>query len=405
MLKNYYHLVVALAAIVRFGYPAKSLTVIAVTGTDGKTTTSTLIYYILKTGGEKVALISTVAAYIGTEQIDTGFHVTTPDPWKLQRLIKKALDGGCKYIVLEVTSIGIDQWRIFGTNIDTAVLTNVTHEHLDYHGTFNNYLKTKAKIFKNVKNAVLNKSDSSYKYIKSQVGKNTNVISYDNKTPDVNIDILNSIRKRFKETYNQLNALAATEAALIYIKDKKKIAEAIKSFEGVPGRMEEVPNKKGIRIIVDYAHTPNALRQVLEFLVSEKGQRGRIISVFGCTGERDFEKRPIMGKISTELADISIFTADDPRGEDVNNVISQIVIGAEKTGAMELTIENLGKVAKRHKYIRIPDRKKAINIAINRIAKAGDIILVAGMGHQTHIAINGKEIPWNDKEVIKGILS
>lgn len=380
--KNLLHWAKGFLSVSYFGFPAQNLTVIGVTGTDGKTTTSTLIFHILKTAGLKVALVSTVGAYIGNKEIDTGFHVTTPDPWMLQKLLKRIAKQGHKYVVLEVTSHGLDQHRLFGSNIQIAVLTNVTHEHLDYHKTYQNYLKTKAKIFQSAKIAIINKDDKSFRLVTKHIKPQTKTIPY---TPNsVEKVISNSIEYKFPEKYNRYNATAASLVATEVGVDNSVIAKAIKTFPGVPGRMEEIKNKHGFRVIVDFAHTPNALEQVLTSLKIQKTFAGRLIAIFGCASERDINKRPLMGEISTRLADVSIFTAEDPRFEDVNKIISDIVAGAKKN-------------KKPNKYYCIQDRKEAINFAIKEIAKNGDIIVICGKGHEKSMNYNGIEHPWSDK--------
>ncbi|MEP7167648.1 MAG: Mur ligase family protein, partial [Candidatus Woesebacteria bacterium] len=273
-LKNFYHLGQAIAANIVYGFPSKKLQVIAITGTDGKTTTSTLVYHILKTAGKKVALISTVAAYIGDDAIDTGFHVTTPSPFSLQKLLAKVAKADMEYVVLEVTSHGIDQNRVWGIHPTIAAITNVTHEHLDYHKTFENYLNTKAKLLAESKNAILNRdAKDSYELLKNYCEENK--IEYKSVGSDSLVStVRSSVRERFgDQRYNYENsAVASAIAGLVGVKEKT-IAQAIKTFPGVPGRMEEVTRAHGIKVIVDFAHTPNALEQALQSL---KG-KGRLI--------------------------------------------------------------------------------------------------------------------------------
>jgi UDP-N-acetylmuramoyl-L-alanyl-D-glutamate--2,6-diaminopimelate ligase len=402
-IKNRFHLLEALLATAYFGYPAKKITVIGITGTDGKTTTTTLIYEILKTADRKVALISTVSAYIGKKKIDTGLHVTTPSPWALQKLIKRAVEAGCKFLVLEVTSHGLDQYRVLGTNISIAVITNITHEHLDYHKTHSEYLKAKSKIFKNAKVAVLNKTDSSYKKLKRRLEKSVKTIPYD--ANSFKGRIKEAINARFPEIYNRLNACAAISVAKEIGVQEKDIVSAIKNFSGVPGRMEYIKNKRGIKIIVDFAHTPNALENVLKSLKINLKAKTKLICVFGCAGERDYLKRPLMGGISARLADVSVFTAEDPRHEGVSDIIDAMVKGALKTKAEEIREEDFSKKSRNNVFIRIPDRREAIKYAINKLARKGDTVIVCGKGHERSMAYGSVEKPWSDQAVIKRILS
>jgi len=385
--KNYYHFLVALFSVAYFRCPAKKLKVIGVTGTDGKTTTSTLIYEFLRTAGKNVALISTISAYIGSERIDTGFHVTAPDPWPLQRLLRKVVSDGFEYVVLEATSHGLDQHRLLGANFQVAVLTNITREHLDYHKTYENYVLAKSKIFRGVKTAIINKSDKSYKLVKSKIPKTVEVIEYD--IDSVGGRVKKAIFNKFPETYNRLNASAAYFATSIFGIDDSDVIMALKKFNGVEGGMEEVKNNRGFRTIVDFAHTPNALESVLSALRKQKTKEQQLIAVFGCASERDEGKRPLMGEISTRLADITVFTAEDPRREDPQNIIDDIISGIKKSTA---------------KYYSKPDRADAIDFAINNLAKKGDIVVICGKGHEQSMNIGGIELPWDDRVEVKKAL-
>lgn len=383
--KNLYHLSQAVFANLYFKFPSRGLTIIGVTGTDGKTTTSTLIYQILKTSGVKVALISTVAAYIGNEELDTGFHVTSPDPWSLQKLLVKIKKLGYRYVVLEATSHGLDQHRLFGIQPYMAVLTNITHEHLDYHKTYKRYVKAKSKLFKDVKIAVLNHEDKSFNLVKKYLDSKTRIIAYTEKSTPHRIRSL--IRKKFPEHYNKLNATAASLACAQIGILEENILKGLKNFEGIPGRMEFIKNNKKIKAIVDFAHTPNALENALKTL--SKSKTGRLIAVFGCAGLRDVSKRPMMGKIASELADEVVMTAEDPRTESVWSIIDQMMSNVKK---------NIGHIHK------IPDRGEAIKFAVS-IAKAGDTVAVFGKGHEKSMCYGTIEYPWSDQEALKKELS
>lgn len=381
-LKNIGHFINALIANIFYGFPSKRLNVIGVTGTDGKTTTSTLIYHILKTAGKKVALISTVAAYVGNQEIDTGFHVTTPNPWSLQKLIKQISSKNFDYLVLEVTSHGLDQHRLLGINFSVGVVTNITHEHLDYHINYQNYLRTKAKLFKYSQHAVINQQDDSFTKLKLLIPPSCKVHPYSTK---MSAELFQAVKSRFPEPYNWSNAAAAITTAEILNIDHQQIAEAIKTLPQVKGRMEKIPNKLGITTLVDFAHTPNALRQALKALQTMRKPHAKIIAVFGSAGLRDKTKRPMMGKIGSDLADVIVLTAEDPRTEDVNVIISQIRRGA--TGKAQVYVE--------------PDRQKAIDLAIVNLARPGDIVGVFGKGHEQSMCFGKIEHPWSDHEAIK----
>ena len=407
--KNVYHLICAVFWELFYGYPTGKLKVIGVTGTDGKTTTSTIIYHILKSAGKKVALISTVAAYLGDKELDVGLHVTSPNPRLLQKLLKEIADDGYEYLVLEVTSHGLDQHRLFGINFDIGVLTNISHEHLDYHKTYENYVKAKSKLFNKSKLAILNKDDKSFKEIKKYIDSKVKIRIY-HKSSLVG-DVKRAVDKRFSENYNRANARAAILSAKeIGIKDKD-IVSAISSFPEVTGRLEEIKNKRGINIYIDFAHTPNSLENVLKEL--KKGTKGKLITVFGCAGERDYEKREKMGMISTKYADVSVFTAEDPRGEDVNNIIDQMIKGAKRDKTKEVSkthysaapeLAGTGQAVygnKQNVYVRISERGRAISFAIQRLAQKGDTVVICGKGHEKSMCYNGTEYPWSDHEAVK----
>lgn len=385
-LKNLFHLLGAILANIIYGFPSKSLKIIGVTGTDGKTTTVHLIYHILKSAGMKADLISTVSA--------PGLHTTTPDPWMLQKLLRQMADRGIKYVILESTSHGLDQHRLWGIEFYIGVITNITHEHLDYHRTYENYLKAKAKLLENVKFAVLNKDDASYAKLKMMLSGNSRLVTYGIKngadfTPE-----------SFKFTtlllgeYNKHNCLAAIAATSALEIPPEEIRQAVASFKGVIGRMEEIDEGQNFRVIIDFAHTPNALENVLKTLQRLKTKDQRLIAIFGCAGLRDIKKRPMMGKIAAKLADIAILTAEDPRTEDVNKIVGQIAIGCQKAGGIE------GKT-----YFCVPEREEAIRLAIEKLAKKGDIVVICGKGHEKSMCYGKVEQPWSDQEQARKVLS
>ena len=366
-------------------HPSKKLKIIGVTGTDGKTTTSTLIYWILKTAGKRVGLISTVSARIGDKDYDTGFHVTNPEPLTLHKFLSEMVDRGCEYVVLEVTSHGLDQGRVSGINFDIGVLTNITHEHIDYHKTFANYVKVKAKLFNNSKISVLNYEYSHLvaKHIKAKVKK----LIYDDKY--LKGEVKRAVSQKFPEVYNRLNSAAAVCAVREIGISDKDIVRSIRTFPGIPGRMEEIKNSRGFPTIVDFAHTPNALSEVLTSLNKSKG-KGRLIAVFGSAGERDIKKRSMMPKVSASIADFSIFTAEDPRSEGINDMLEVMCRAAEKVGAK-----------KNKDFVAIPERGEAIYYAINKVAKRGDTVVICGKGHEKSMSYDGVEYPWSDQEAVK----
>jgi len=382
-IKNIYHLLKAIFWTYRCGYPAKKLFVIGVTGTDGKTTTCTLIYEILKAAGIKAGLLTTVSAVIGGEEIETGLHTTNPDPSLLQPILKKAVGQGATHMILEVTSHGLDQNRVWGCNFQIGVLTNITHEHLDYHGSFEKYREAKAKLMLTTQYSILNKDDSSYEWFKNRCkGK---VIPYGGTR-------LKEISPALAGDYNKHNIAAAEAVCRILGIKQDVVARVIKEFRGVPGRREEVNLGQKFKVYVDFAHTPNALEAVLTQLKKELSKGKKLILVSGATGERDKEKRPMMGEIAARLADIMIITSDDTRSENQDEIAAQIFSGIPKTQLKD------------DKVFKENDRKKAIEMAI-KMAKAGDIILLAGKGHEKTILLGKTEYPWSDAEVVRKLLS
>ncbi|MDO8487583.1 MAG: UDP-N-acetylmuramoyl-L-alanyl-D-glutamate--2,6-diaminopimelate ligase [Candidatus Curtissbacteria bacterium] len=381
-IKNYYHLAQAFLAAVIFNFPSNKIKVIGVTGTDGKTTTVHMIYEIIKASGQKVSMISSVGAAIGSKAFDTGFHVTTPSSWQVQKYLRKAADSGHKYFVLETTSHGLDQNRLAYVHFEIGVLTNITHDHLDYHGTWENYAASKAKLFKNVAYSILNYDDhKSFSFLQNKAAGQ--VIPYGIKSgADINTKNF-PLKLKIKGDYNLENALASAAATKALGVSKQKIVRALAKFSKVPGRMEEINLGQGFNVIVDFAHTPNALSQALRTLKPKRP--GRLMAVFGAAGERDKLKRPIMGRVADENADIIILTAEDPRNEKVLDIASQIKKGIKnKTEGKSLFV--------------IEDREKAIGYAINLAAK-NDIVGIFGKGHEKSMCFGKKESPWDEFHV------
>lgn len=377
----------ALAAVIWYRWPARKLTLIGVTGTDGKTTTTTLIYHLLKIAGKKVAVVTSVAAYIGQDKIDTGFHVTSPDPWLLQRLLRRIVDQGYPYLVLEITSHALDQHRILGCRFKLSVLTNITHEHLDYHRTLGKYIKVKARLFKLSQISILNQDADAFTKIKGLLTGKTIIKTYSLKQT-LDETIIAAITRAFPARYNQENALGAATAALTLGLSPQTIAQGLTTFPGVPGRLETVPNRHDLHLIIDFAHTPNALKAVLTELNRRKAKGQRLIAVFGSAGLRDHTKRPIMGQVAAKLADQVVLTAEDPRIEDVNVIIDQIASGAPK-----------------FHFHKVPDRQNAINYAIINLARAGDIVGIFGKGHETSMCYGHTEYSWSDHQAVKKALT
>lgn len=406
------HFPLAFAANIFFFFPSRRIKAIGVTGTDGKTTTATLLYAILSEAGKKVGLVTSVSARLGENEIDTGFHVTSPDPWLLQRLIKRMADEGYEYAVLEATSHGLDQFRFFGVKFLAAVLTNVTREHLDYHRTFQNYLEAKSKLFTSPKIAVINRDDRSYSYLAKKIRKRRDIklITYGIKNEADFTPETFPFKTKLVGEYNRYNCLAAIAVASNLGVSSSVIRRAVARFSGVEGRMEEVPNRRGLKVVIDFAHTPNALENILKTLRQRLNKSQKLVVVFGCAGLRDRGKRPIMGEIAAKYADVAVLTAEDPRTESVEEIIEEIARGCRKWKAEEIKFDGQKSYKKgvsikgESLYLKIPDRRQAIRTAINFIATKGDTVVICGKGHEKSMCFGTIEHPWSDRKEVETAL-
>ena len=383
-IKNIYHLFVAIFANVIFGFPGEKLKIIGVTGTDGKTTTVYLIYHLLKNAGYKTSMVSSIGAIINDEEYETGFHVTTPSSFALQKFLRQARKRGSEYFVLEVTSHALDQNRIWGIPFKVGIITNVTPEHLDYHKSYEDYLKTKEKLVVKAETAIVNKDDVSYAYLRDlrrKKGKK-NWIAY-SLSENLGFDL--GLSNSFSSQFNKYNALAAISLCKFLKVDKKDIKKGLEAFNLPPGRLDFIYSKD-FKIVIDFAHTPNAFLQLLSFL--RPLVSGRIIHVFGSAGERDKVKRPEMGRISSDFSNIMILTAEDPRREKVKNITNEILKGVKNPVTQ---------------ILKIIDRQKAIDKAIE-IATPSDLILLTGKAHEKSINLGHGEEPWDEYEAVKKAL-
>lgn len=392
-LKRPYHflktgLLEGLPAQVSSQKAVRGLTIIGITGTDGKTTTSTLLYHLLTTAGIKTGLISTVGGYIGTDVIDTGLHVTSPSPRDLYRLLRLMKQKGCTHVVLEVTSHGLYQHRFWGIQPQIAGLTNITHEHLDYHQTWQEYAKAKLLLLKKAARVYLNGDDQSKSFFQHQHWSKKQVVQYYDQHTKLPKEVQKAINARFPEIYNRSNAMLAVLIAQELGLANEQVVKGIGSFVGVPGRMEVVAEKP-IKVIVDFAHTPNALESVLTAIRAVLPVSARLVVVFGCAGLRDRQKRPLMGEIGARLADKAVFTAEDPRTENIWSILREMK----------------GGVTKNHnRIISIADRKEAIRFALRKVARRGDCIVICGKGHERSMCIGDEETPWHDPTQVLDIL-
>jgi UDP-N-acetylmuramoyl-L-alanyl-D-glutamate--2,6-diaminopimelate ligase len=409
------------------GFPARRLVMIGVTGTDGKTTTASLIHSVLLAGGLRAGLISTVSAVIGDETLDTGFHVTTPDALEVQAYLARMVAAGLTHCVLEVTSHGLAQHRVTGCEFDVAAITNITHEHLDYHKTFENYRAAKGQLFTSLgtaalkpggpaKAAILNADDGSAPYLESRLAALPGVrsiryslapgaevwagevshtpagIEFTAHGPGFAIPVRSRLMGAFNVS-NCLAAVAVTAGALGL--PAEAVGRGIQALPGVPGRMERVDLGQPFTALVDFAHTPNALRRALETArqLLAPGSAGRVIAVFGSAGLRDVEKRRLMAETAARLADISILTAEDPRSESLEAILALMAEGAQSGGGVE-----------EQTFYRVPDRRQALRLAV-RLARPGDIVLACGKGHEQSMCFGAVEYAWDDRTALRSALA
>jgi UDP-N-acetylmuramoyl-L-alanyl-D-glutamate--2,6-diaminopimelate ligase len=407
-----------------WGNPAAALTVIGVTGTDGKTTTSNLIYQVLSTAGIPVSMISTVSAVIGGSSQDTGFHVTTPQAPEIQKYLDQMVRQGMTHAVIETTSHGLAQYRVLPGEFDIGVVTNITHEHLDYHGSQEAYRQAKGRLFSELGTAgekhhhppratVLNQDDESFEFLKSLVS--VPLISYgfqqsaglsahavelfangihfvaEGKTLSGRSYQI-PITSQLLGIYNVYNILACVgvTASILEIKDEY-IQEGIRSLAMVPGRMERIDMGQDFLAFVDFAHTPNALKSTLE--AARLLTQGSVYVIFGSAGLRDRQKRRLMAEIAAGLADYSILTAEDPRTESLESILEEMKSGLEDHGGRE-----------GQSFWRIPDRGEAINFAVMR-ACAGDVVISCGKGHEQSMCFGKVEYPWDDRTAMQAAIA
>ena len=414
-------------------FPSRDMVVIGITGTDGKTTTATILESILSVD-DAVGVITTVGARIGGQEIDTGFHVTTPEAPEVQRFLAQMRDANCRYAIVESTSHGLEQARVAAVDYDIAAVTNITHEHIDYHGTRAAYVAAKALLFRSlyhsppkpgmVRRAVLNADDAgsisalTSALVDESIGREDAVsilqYAFHNESADDSprpVEVFASqidaapdqtrfhlqwwdgdfgIETSLIGDFNVQNILCAASIALALDVVPESIQRGVANLQGVVGRMERVDRGQPFLAVVDFAHSPASLERALvtlrHLIGQDEGRDGRLIAVFGSAGLRDVAKRELMGQVSGRLANFTVITAEDPRTEDLATINQAIAHGVRKFASDDL-------------FVIVPDRTKAIQFAVD-MARPGDVVVAFGKGHERSICFGEIEYPWSDQEAM-----
>lgn len=411
------------------GFPSRQLVMIGITGTDGKTSTADILYTTLKGAGLRVGLLSTLKAVIGPVEEPLALHVTTPEAPVIQRYLRRMVDAGLTHCILESTSHGLAQYRVGAIDFDIAVVTNITHEHLDYHGGHEAYFGAKARLFENLtlqslhipsnnndknglaKTAVLNRDDSSYKRlaaITAPAQKSYGIFNpsdvlaaemqFDAQETRFTLCIFDGPAALTKVTitsplvgeFNIYNMLAAAAVTQVLGLDLALVQQGLQSVGAISGRMERIDRGQPFLVLVDFAHTPNALEKAIG--AARKMGNGRVITVFGSAGKRDIEKRRLMAEIAAKKADVTVLTAEDPRTESLDDILTMMAAGCRHQGGVEGV-----------SFWRVPDRGTAIHFALT-LAQTQDIVLICGKGHEQSMCFGTTEYPWDDREATRKAL-
>lgn len=408
LLENVYRKTRIQLVSARYGWPARGLRVIAVTGTNGKTTTANYINEILKQAGYKTAMFTTAVIEVAGESKINNLNATVASVSRMQQFLNEARRSKVDFVILEVTSHSLHQHKLDGVPIEAAVMTNLTQDHLDYHKTMEKYAAAKGLLFaRNPRYIVLNRDDDWFDYFDKYLAEEQKITYGKSEDADVRISDIKLYKKGSEAVlafdhqeksqlatylpgeYNIFNMAAAASICYVLGVSMSDIKNGIASLEGIPGRFERATKDEKYEVIVDYAHTPDALEKLLE--ATRNITKKRIILVFGACGDRDALKRPIMGKIAAKLADEIILTDEESYNEDPDKIRRDIYAGIEESKATNKTTE-------------IADRREAIRHALN-IAKKDDTILITGMGHEQFRIINGEKLPWNDTNIVREIIS
>ena len=408
LLENVYRKTRIQLVSARYGWPARGLRVIAVTGTNGKTTTANYINEILKQAGYKTAMFTTAVIEVAGESKINNLNATVASVSRMQQFLNEARHSKVDFVILEVTSHSLHQHKLDGVPIEAAVMTNLTQDHLDYHKTMEKYAAAKGLLFaRNPRYIVLNRDDDWFDYFDKYLAEEQKITYGKSEDADVRISDIKLYKKGSEAVlafdhqeksqlatylpgeYNVFNMAAAASICYVLGVSMSDIKNGIASLEGIPGRFERATKDETYEVIVDYAHTPDALEKLLE--ATRNITKKRIILVFGACGDRDALKRPIMGKIAAKLADEIILTDEESYNENPDKIRRDIYAGIEESKATNKTTE-------------IADRREAIRHALN-IAKKDDTILITGMGHEQFRIINGEKLPWNDTNIVREIIS
>ena len=385
-----------------FGHPAEKLKIIGITGTNGKTTTAFLLRDILQSAGHKIGLIGTVKSSIAGEDFEA--NLTTPDPFELNSLFAKMVKADCEYCVMEVSSQALAQKRVAGIYFEAAIFTNLSREHLDYHGDYESYKAAKRVLFEQTALAVINLDDDAAEYMTSDISCPVVTFSVKTDASDftaknirlktsgaeyelVGKSAIGRVRLSVPGIFSIYNSMGAAVCAVELGIPFDCVLEAIAASPGVPGRLEVVPTDTDYTVIIDYAHTPDGLENILNAL--REITQGRLIAVFGCGGDRDKTKRPLMGEIAERLSDIAVITSDNPRTEDPGEIINDILKGLSNVNKNVIIEEN---------------RTLAIEKALNTAVK-GDIVVLAGKGHETYQILKTGKIHYDEREIVAQILA
>ena len=406
-------------------FPSRQLVTVGITGTDGKTSTASILFTVLQQAGLKVGLLSTIKAVIGGQEEPLELHVTTPEAPVVQRHLRRMVDAGLTHCILESTSHGLAQQRVGAVDFDAAVVTNITHEHLDYHGDYAGYFAAKARLFESlsqdawqipthnpakielVKTAVLNRDDSSYvklatipaarqiSYaIEQQADYWAGDLAFSAQTTRFTLHLPDaaplSLQTPLVGAFNVYNMLAAAAAAHVLGVTPAALQTGLEVVEAISGRMERIDAGQSFLLLVDFAHTPNALAKVIA--AARRLGNGRIITVFGSAGKRDVAKRRLMAEISARDADLTVLTAEDPRTEPLDTILAEMAAGCRESGGVEGV-----------NFWRVADRGAAIYFALG-LAQAADVILVCGKGHEQSMCFGVTEYPWDDREAARIVL-